>query len=98
LSSECPAGCEDDFCMQTATGFGLRCAQCRSGLVLDRITGVCGEIAVLPHWLVGNGWVNGRGVGERVQFTSYIRCTLLGAGACTLDLCRFVRCGGTVQR
>lgn len=43
FGSTCPHGCVQENCLSDATGAGLRCAKCKNALIVDKITGYCGE-------------------------------------------------------
>lgn len=44
-SPSCPDGCLPDACWQSSTRGGLRCGQCAKNLVVDHVSGLCGEEA-----------------------------------------------------
>lgn len=39
----CPDGCLPEACQQSSTRGGLRCGQCANNLVVDHVSGLCGE-------------------------------------------------------
>jgi len=48
LRSACPEGCHVDGCVGDGAG-GMRCTRCSSNLLVDKVTGVCGEHVACPQ-------------------------------------------------
>jgi len=48
LRSACPEGCHADGCVGDGAG-GMRCTRCSSNLLVDKVTGVCGEHVACPQ-------------------------------------------------
>jgi hypothetical protein len=53
----CPHGCEQGSCVQAASALSLRCNKCKNGLIVDKITGYCGELVELTPRIAAVGAV-----------------------------------------